>query len=668
MILNQGSESIKPHADKHAIGGTDTITPESIGAATAPFKPAGKSYLTFNSPNSFTLKVNDTTKHWDGTLEYFASNKIWTTWDGTTTLSSINNDGEYVLYLRGTGNTKLSYYDESTSTYIPWTINGTGVHCNGNIETLLDYATVELGQHPVMADECFDGLFMGCTALITPPDLPAITLAYQCYYKMFADCTSLIKAPALPATTLTDFCYEYMFKGCTALTQAPVLPATTLVRYCYDSMFYGCTSLTQAPALPATTLASSCYEKMFWGCTSLTQAPALPATTLTDFCYYGMFRGCTSLTQAPALPATTLVMYCYYRMFQNCTALTKAPALPATTLADYCYEYMFHNCTSLTQAPALPATTLETHCYNCMFTGCTALTQAPTLPATTLADGCYFHMFSGCTSLKLSSIQTNEYTQEYRIPMTETGTTATNALTNMFTNTGGTFTETPEINTTYYLSSDNMVVRETEIATLNGYVESMIDAVTPESIGAAAATHASQHARGGSDPITLDSIAFLGTNPISSTTDDTTTNWKNLGSGFAWYNATGKLNGQPSQYGHLVSYSQREDIFQIWNTQAGGPTYFRSGNGAGWNGGWRKVYDTSNKPTPTDIGAAASNHNHSVSNITSGTLSAARGGTGQTTLTPDAGTKGVRQIYAGTSDMTAGSTSLTTGVVYFVYE
>lgn len=182
------------------------------------------------------------------------------------------------------------------------------------------------------------------------------------------------------------------------------------------------------------------------------------------------------------------------------------------------------------------------------------------------------------------------------------------------------------------------------------------------------ATHASQHASGGSDPITLDSIAFLGTNPISSTTDDTTTNWKNLGSGFAWYNVAGKLNGQPSQYGHLISYIQSTDVFQIWNTQAGGPTYFRSGNSTGWNGGWRQVYDTSNKPTPTDIGAAASSHNHSATNITSGTLAVARGGTGQTTLTPSVGTKGVRQIYAGTSDMTAGSSALTTGVVYFVYE
>ena len=62
--------------------------------ADASFKPAGKSYLTFSSPNSFTLAVEDATKHWNGTLEYFASNRTWTTWDGTTTLSSVDNDGE----------------------------------------------------------------------------------------------------------------------------------------------------------------------------------------------------------------------------------------------------------------------------------------------------------------------------------------------------------------------------------------------------------------------------------------------------------------------------------------------------------------------------------------------------------------------------------------------
>ena len=356
------------------------------------FKPEGKSYLTFSSPNSFTLKVNDTTKHWDGTLEYFASNRTWTTWDGTTTLSAVENDGENVLYLRGTGNTVIT---GNNSNY-RWVFTGSNISCTGNIENLLDYATVTAGNHPTMAN------------------------------------------------------------------------------YCYYCMFYGCTALTQAPALPATTLSTHCYSGMFYGCTSLTQAPALPAMTLSDYCYESMFYGCTSLTQAPALPATTLATYCYYYMFQGCTSLTQAPALPATTLSTRCYRSMFMDCTSLTQAPALHAMTLADYCYACMFYGCTSLTQAPALPATTMADSCYFGMFQGCTCLKLSSTKTGEYTQEYRIPASGTGTSATNALTDMFISTGGTFTGTPEINTTYYLSSDNMVVRETEIATLNGYVGSMI--------------------------------------------------------------------------------------------------------------------------------------------------------------------------------------------------
>ena len=254
------------------------------------FKPAGKYYLTFSSISSFTLAVNNTTKGWDGTLEYFTSDKTWTTWDGTTTLSAIYNGCEYVLYLRGTGNTIIT----GVGSINQWILTGTDIKCIGNIENLLDYATVESGGHP--------------------------------------------------------------------------------------------------------TLAPSCYSSMF--------------------------RGCTALTQAPLLSATTLTHSCYSRMFEGCTALTQIPLLSATTLAPDCYSYMFY----------------------------------------------------GCTSLKLSSTQTNEYTQKYRIPSTGAGITAKGSLYNMFTSTGGTFTGTPEINTTYYLSPDNMIIRETEIATLNGYVKAMIEA------------------------------------------------------------------------------------------------------------------------------------------------------------------------------------------------
>lgn len=370
-----------------------------------PFKPAGKSYLTFSSPNSFTLAAETATKYWAGTLEYFASDRTWTTWDGTTPLSSVDKDGEYVLYLRGTGNTMLSYHDETEDVYKGWVINGTDVRCDGNIETLLDYATVETGQHPAMANYCFCSLFSNCIAL----------------------------------------------------TKAPDLPATALVEGCYGTMFSNCTSLTQAPALPATTLAVGCYS--------------------------GMFAGCAALTQAPALPAMTLVFACYAEMFVDCTSLTQAPALPATTLAERCYFLMFQNCTGLIKAPVLPATTLVIGCYGGMFYGCTSLTQIPALPATTLANQCYYGMFLGCTSLKLCSVKAGEYTIAYRIPSSGTGTTATEALISMFESTGGMFTGTPDINTTYYLSSGNMIVRETEITTLNGYVGSMIDAAIGKAIG-----------------------------------------------------------------------------------------------------------------------------------------------------------------------------------------
>ena len=205
-------------------------------------------------------------------------------------------------------------------------------------------------------------------------------------------------------------------------------------------------------------MAVSCYNSMFYGCTSLTAAPSLPATTLEVHCYNSMFRGCTSLTAAPSLPATTLAVSCYNSMFYGCTSLTAAPSLPATTLEDSCYNSMFRGCTSLTAAPSLPATTLERYCSTSMFYGCTSLTAAPSLPATTLASNCYNSIFRGCTKIKLSTTVSGTYTKPYRIPKSGTGTTASYALSNMFANTGGTFTGTPEINTTYYLDESNTIV------------------------------------------------------------------------------------------------------------------------------------------------------------------------------------------------------------------
>ena len=309
--------------------------------------PPEPAVLRFSSPSGFTLKTNNTQKNWDGTLYSSTDGETWTIWDGTTTLSS---GADNTLYLRGTNNTVIS---GGSSCY--WVFTGSDVSCTGNIESLLDYATVENGGHPTMADRCFEYLFYRCFALLSAPDLPATTLSEYCYYYMFAWCTGLTSAPELPATTLASSCYYNMFQWCTGLTSAPELPATTLAGSCYQSMFGWCRGLTAAPELPATTLASGCYASMFYGCTAITSPPELPATTLASSCYQSMFYECSALTGLPELPATTLAPSCYEYMFRYCTGIK----LSATQAGEYQHEY---------RIPASGSGTSAANAMNGMFT------------------------------------------------------------------------------------------------------------------------------------------------------------------------------------------------------------------------------------------------------------------------------------------------------------
>ena len=103
----------------------------------------------------------------------------------------------------------------------------------------------------------------------------------------------------------------------------------------------------------------------------------------------------------------------------------------------------------------------------------------------------------------------------------------------------------------------------------------------------------------------LGAFRYFGKNVISSTDDDTTSRWNQLGCGYSFYEQSGLLKDQPSTWGILVSFAHSAETFQLWRDQAGGATYWRNGNSSGWNGTWRKVYDTANKPTPSDIGAVA---------------------------------------------------------------
>ncbi len=76
---------------------------------------------------------------------------------------------------------------------------------------------------------------------------------------MFNGCTALATVPSiLPATELEEQCYFGMFKGCSSLTTAPELPAPTLKKYCYSTMFQDCTSLASVTMLAADISAEQC--------------------------------------------------------------------------------------------------------------------------------------------------------------------------------------------------------------------------------------------------------------------------------------------------------------------------------------------------------------------------------------------------------------------------
>lgn len=194
---------------------------------------------------------------------------------------------------------KVAFYGQgiSITQYAGTQIGGTAqVKVYGNIMSLVDEENFATNYNTLPANSTFENLFKGNEKLTDASGLllPAPMLTNNCYDGMFRGCTSLAAAPKeLPATELTDNCYEYMFSDCKALTTAPKLPATTLASNCYAYMFAECSQLTETPKLPATSASESCcYDGMFRNCTSLTTAYVKAAKNA--YCN-DMFDGCKNV-------------------------------------------------------------------------------------------------------------------------------------------------------------------------------------------------------------------------------------------------------------------------------------------------------------------------------------------------------------------------------------
>lgn len=198
--------------------------------------------LEFVADAPFSIKAGwgkrPTRNVWDGEMQY-TNGHDWKTWNSEKIQAGKLND-KYYLYIRGINNHMVTDEHDEDLGYANWELTGSSISCNGNIEKLLDWQTVQAGNHPEMWSSCFEDMFKACNALISAPDLPAIDLADRCYKGMFAFCRNFVTAPLLPATTLKDACYQFMFSGCSSLATVHRLPATDLPYSCYDRMYDGC--------------------------------------------------------------------------------------------------------------------------------------------------------------------------------------------------------------------------------------------------------------------------------------------------------------------------------------------------------------------------------------------------------------------------------------------
>lgn len=309
-------------------------------------------YLTFRSitGNDFSMQIGygeTPDPQWDGTVFYSTDTENWTAWDGTT----IRSVGGY-LYFRGENNTvftgsgAMSLGSAVALTLKNWDYSS--ILCSGNMESLLDWKLVGIGQHPEMGQYAFAYFFSGIRSyLASAPEFLSPVTTRGCYTYCFQDCRNLIDSPSvLPATIVANEAYSSMFTGCSSLQTPPRMNITSVGTNGCGWMFYSCTSLMTAPVLAAMTLGSGAYKYMFYNCSSLTAAPALPATTLASSVYLGMFA-LSGITAAPDLPATTLESQCYSNMFSACDNLTKAAVLPPANGVWQAYSNMYAGCMSL---------------------------------------------------------------------------------------------------------------------------------------------------------------------------------------------------------------------------------------------------------------------------------------------------------------------------------
>lgn len=113
------------------------------------------------------------------------------------------------------------YYGSKASKYDTMPYNYSFAYLFYRVTTIVDASELKLDRK--LKQYAYYYMFQGCTALITPPELPQTTLQNSCYRRMFQGCTAMTTAPVLPALVLKNNCYEYMLTSCNKFRELTML-------------------------------------------------------------------------------------------------------------------------------------------------------------------------------------------------------------------------------------------------------------------------------------------------------------------------------------------------------------------------------------------------------------------------------------------------------------
>lgn len=233
----------------------------------------------------------------------------------------IPDGGEYVISTTGQvlrGGDKFPAYAENDDVYtyghyrymFDAEHNGWSARVIDTSLDMYDAVLLTINKKPITV---MDGTFMGCTALVSAPEIPETVVSIV---NVFRDCALITAAPALP-DGITNM--DGAFYGC-AINDAGLPVIGENVRS-MNYAFYGCDFIA-APAIPEGVVD---LEQTFAYCTKLTTAPVIPTTA---FNMNGTFEGCNSLTGTVRVPCSALI---------NSTTIPSQCILE-TFHTDACYE------------------------------------------------------------------------------------------------------------------------------------------------------------------------------------------------------------------------------------------------------------------------------------------------------------------------------------------